>query len=93
MAALGLPSTHWASLGLPHTLVTPCLQPKVDAEGDGIDVTLPMVSTLRPVTLADGVQVQEMWQQLAAADWSKRLPVPLMEVLERSVSAQFHDVL
>jgi len=93
MAALGLPSTHWGSLGLPHMLVTPCLQPKLDAGGDGDDVTLPMVETLRPVTLADGVQAQEMWQQLAAADWSKRLPAPLMEVLERSVASQFQDVL
>merc|ERR1712216_279155 len=71
MAALGLPSTHWGSLGLPHNLVAPCLQPKLAAEGRGADLTLPMVSTLRPVTLAEGVQVQEVWQQLATADWSK----------------------
>jgi hypothetical protein len=52
-----------------------------------------MISTLQPVTLAEEVRVQEVWQQLAAADWSKRLPEPLMEVLERSIAAQFHDVL
>jgi len=93
MAALGLPSTHWASLGLPHNLVAPRLQEKVVANGRGADVTLPMVSTLQPVTLADGVKVEDVWRQLSTADWSKPLPTPLMKVLERSIAAQYHAVL
>jgi len=93
MAVLGLPSTHWASLGLPHNLVAPLLQPKVMAEGRGANVTLPMLSTLRPVTLADGMHVEEVWQQLATADWSKPLPTHLLEVLERSIATQYHGVL
>lgn len=92
LAALGLPSTHSASLGFLHNIVPPCLQLKVEAESDGEDVTLPMIPTLQPVTLAEGVEVQEVWQHLAA-DWSKPLPAPLMEMLEQSVAAQFHDVL
>lgn len=93
LAALGLPSTHWGSLGLPHSLVEGRLQPKVKASGHGADVTLPMISTLKPVTLADGVQVEEMWQLLAKADWSKLLPAPLMDILQRSIAEPYHAVL
>lgn len=83
-------------MGLPHDLVVGeklRLAPAVKVGGCGADVTLPMTSTLRPITLTDGVEVEAMWQQLADADWSKPLPTPLMLLLERSISAPYHAVL
>merc|ERR1719203_2007825 len=64
MAALGLPSTHWASLGIPHTLV----------KAELLRPTAAVKSTLRPVTLAAGVDVMDMWKRLQGLDWMKPLP-------------------
>lgn len=96
LAALGLPSTHWASLGIPHELVVKekaRLAPAVSAHVEGPRVRLPMVSTMLPVTLADGVPVQAMWEQLSEADWFEPLPSSLKELVEHSVAERYRDVL
>merc|ERR1712176_1073346 len=85
LAALGLPSTHWASLGIPHTLVNiqPAAPSAARTEPNGVALTL--ASTIRPVTLAAGVDVQEMWKHFQAPDWEKPLPHDLKELFLRSI--------
>lgn len=54
MVAAGLPSTHWASLGLPHHLVAPALPEPLLLDGkdsspiDATGVQLPLKSSLDP---------------------------------------------
>merc|ERR1712039_381126 len=71
MAALGLPSTHWASIGLPHTLVKPTLPSSTALVVTDDAVNLPLRRTLKPVTLLAHVNVLDMWTQLEHADSMK----------------------
>lgn len=95
LAALGLPSTHWASLGIPHDLVVKgrAQQPEPTVASSSCGVVLPMRPTLRPVTLAEGITSDAMWQQFAAADWERPLPAPLARLLESSIAERFRSVL
>lgn len=88
LAALGLPSTHWASLGIPHTLVAPKLCPATPASGTGKnnDISLPMRSSLHPVSLRDDVDIAEMWRRLQGYDFNRPLPAELQALVEASLS-------
>jgi len=96
LAALGLPSTHWGSLGLPHDLVVKDkarLAQPLGASGQGSNVTIPLVSTMQPVTLVSGVKIDAMWQQLSEIDWWQPLPGPLKELLEKSIAQTYIHAL
>merc|ERR1712232_612925 len=60
LAALGLPSTHWASLGIPHTLVDIELAKPTVAKGTGKGAALPLKSTLTPASLIEGASIEVM---------------------------------
>merc|ERR1712194_562018 len=62
LAALGLPSTHWASLGLPHTLVDLMPSSASNARSTRKGIELPLKSTLQLPTLMPGVDVLDMWR-------------------------------
>jgi len=93
MAALGLPSTHWASLGQPHTLVDIRPAEPTTAGRTKNGIALPLKSTLQPATLAAGVNVQEMWGQLQKPSWEKPLPQSLKELLLRSIKPEIANAL
>lgn len=84
LAALGLPSTHWASLGAPHTLVKaePCRPVPVGAQG------LPARASIRLASLRDGVQAADMWRLLGQWGWDERLPGDVRAALEESLAAE-----
>jgi len=96
LAALGLPSTHWASLGLPHSLLGPgpprdealkeCKRAKVGWE-------LPLRASIQPRPLVQGMPVAEMWRRFEAVPWDKPLPSDLARCLERSIRDEFKKVL
>jgi hypothetical protein len=79
-AALGLPTTHWASLGIPHNLVTP----KPDVAGMLKPTVQPLPAT-RPVS--------ELWEIFQAPSWTQRLPAREAEVLEQAVGEEIKAVL
>ena len=100
LAALGLPSTHWASLALPHELLAKdhgsAQRPSVvgarpAAEHD--EVLLPLRAGIRPRALRCNANVDELWQRLAAAEWFEALPPELAQLLEESISDEFKAVL
>uniref|UniRef100_A0A7S0FFM3 Phytanoyl-dioxygenase n=1 Tax=Pyrodinium bahamense TaxID=73915 RepID=A0A7S0FFM3_9DINO len=93
MAAMGLPSTHWGSLGIPHTLVKAELPAATAAVANRHAVQLPMKRTLRPVTLSPGVQVEEVWEKLQRLDWMKPLPRDVKAWLEASLDPKILSVL
>jgi len=92
LAALGLPSTHWASLGLPHNLVAPSLPDPVKASKRG-DATLPMIATMEPVTLAAGKKSKDMWRKFQSANWSKPLPAAELRELEECIREPYRSLL
>merc|ERR1712151_458429 len=72
LASLGLPSTHWASLGIPHTLVAPkpcAATAPLEQKGK---IMLPLKSSIRPASLRpEGRNVAELWHALRDCDWNK----------------------
>uniref|UniRef100_A0A7S1ZFD9 Uncharacterized protein n=1 Tax=Trieres chinensis TaxID=1514140 RepID=A0A7S1ZFD9_TRICV len=60
LAALGLPSTHSASQGLPHYLV-PCKQPEGVGAGEDSD-KLPVLGMCALASLASGVSTGKVWE-------------------------------
>jgi len=93
LAALGLPSTHWASLGIPHTLVAPKPSPPSIARKTEDGIALPLKSTLSPATLREGVRVEDMWKLLESTDWERPLPPDARELLMRSIVPEILDAL
>jgi len=95
LAALGLPSTHWASLGLPHTLLGDSPAPPLATEAikNKSGVQLPLRPAVRPLPLVDGVYFEDLWRSLGRADWKKPLPQNLKDELERSIKDEFKAVL
>lgn len=89
IVALGLPSTHWASLGMPHsvlgkgpehTAVTP-------AEKTKAGLCLPLRPSLRPLPLAPNAldKAPDLLDRLRAFKWDEPLPDDLRETLEASI--------
>merc|ERR1740121_2213771 len=91
MAALGLPSTHWASLGLPHMLLGSCPAPDEPstAQKEKAAITLPLRASLAPLPLVDSADVADMWGRLRSVPWSKPLPSELGALLEESIRDEF----
>lgn len=81
LAALGLPSTHWASLGTPHNLVAPepCKPTTACALGG---ICLPARASIHQYSLREGVEVAEMWSRLNGIDWNSPMPVELRQFVE-----------
>lgn len=96
LAALGLPSTHWASLGFPHMLLGTPTQPQATeaSSAEARDVRLPLrAGGLRPTPLVDGVGVDDMWALLEEGDWMEPLPPAVRKKLESSLRADIKAVL
>merc|ERR1711862_665592 len=76
LAALGLPSTHWGSLGIPHYLVSPQLPaPTAAIKGKKEDdVQLPLKASIHLASLRPGVKLTEVWGHLKEYDWTPSLP-------------------
>jgi len=95
MAALGLPSTHWASLGLLHgsRLAPQFCDPSEAKREKGNQLVLPLRSSIHPAPLVKGAQVTEMWKRFAEHPWSKPLPAALRLLLEESVKLEYKQYL
>mmetsp|Transcript_63473 Transcript_63473/g.112870 ORF Transcript_63473/g.112870 Transcript_63473/m.112870 type:complete len:179 (+) Transcript_63473:865-1401(+) len=86
MASLGLPSTHWASLGIRHYLVA--LEPCAPSD---TSENLPVKAAIRLASLRQGVAQEDFWRKLKDCDWNKavsqELLLELKECLNESVLA------
>lgn len=96
LAALGLPSTHWASLGQPHYLVAAQKTPEVGAGGNstsgGGQGALPFSSSLKPLPLCEhAVCGDDMWQALANFD--RAITEEQREELEQMIKPEFKAIL
>ena len=95
LAAVGLPTTHWASQGIPHGR-PPCFpQPPTAARPGrgGQTVQLPMRSSLRPVTLRDGVELEQAWSLVGGSRWDRPLSEAKRAELEAMLRPEVVDVL
>lgn len=83
LAALGLPSTHWASLGIPHHLVRPQLPAPTTAVNNKSeeDVQLPLKASIQLASLRPGVNPIDVWDHLKDHDWNSSLPAGVREYL------------
>merc|ERR1719198_1436023 len=83
LAALGLPSTHWGSLGIPHYLVSPQLPvPTVaKAASKDEDIELPFKSSIQLASLRPGVNSADVWDRLKDYGWQSPLPDEIREYL------------
>mmetsp|Transcript_130425 Transcript_130425/g.260216 ORF Transcript_130425/g.260216 Transcript_130425/m.260216 type:complete len:454 (-) Transcript_130425:121-1482(-) len=95
LAALGLPSTHWASLALPHELSSLSRPPVVCAVGSNChdNIHFPLRQEVRSSALTADASVEELWHRLGAADWSSRLPEEDSLFLEASISEEYKAYL
>lgn len=95
LAALGLPSTHWASLGMPHELSALSQPEAVDPAGseDHDAVHLPLRFSIRSRALKEGADMLKLWKCLQGPDWFTPLPTDLMQLLEDSISTEFKQLL
>eukprot|EP00415_Alexandrium_ostenfeldii_P002779 UN2779 len=93
LAALGLPSTHWASLGFPHTLSK--LQPPTGLGGGmtRYGVVLPLCPSICNQTLVESADPAEVWRRLGPLSWMEPLPCKAKDFLEVSIADQFKAVL
>merc|ERR1719215_376806 len=71
LAALGLPSTHWASLGLPHELSD--LKRPTDQEAvedpEYHKIRFPLRGSVRSQALVAGAELEKLWQSLVTPPW------------------------
>lgn len=95
LAALGLPSTHWASLGLPHEL-SELSRPKPVEACAGTEhesVRFPLRASIRSQALVPSADEVEIWSRLQAPPWMEPLPPDLKALLDASISAEFRALL
>eukprot|EP00670_Eutreptiella_braarudii_P012130 CAMPEP_0174341952 /NCGR_PEP_ID=MMETSP0810-20121108/25804_1 /TAXON_ID=73025 ORGANISM="Eutreptiella gymnastica-like, Strain CCMP1594" /NCGR_SAMPLE_ID=MMETSP0810 /ASSEMBLY_ACC=CAM_ASM_000659 /LENGTH=468 /DNA_ID=CAMNT_0015463859 /DNA_START=18 /DNA_END=1426 /DNA_ORIENTATION=+ len=94
LAALGLPSTHWASLALPHELSGLARLGPVAAQGAAKPeaVRLPLRASIRPQTLVADADFDALWELLKDARWEAPLPEELRALLEKSIKDEFKAV-
>ena len=93
LAALGLPSTHWASLGLPHNIQGAALVPPqaVPASRDfpcRASLVFPMNATIQSRALKDDVDPMDMWNKLQHLDLMKPMPADVVELLKNSLKEE-----
>lgn len=93
LAALGLPSTHSASLGVPHSLVK--LEPSQATMTRCFSKKFCL--SIRPfihfVSLRDGVDMEEMWTLLKGHPWGSALSAELRQRVLESLSERISSVL
>lgn len=82
MAALGLPSTHWASLGIPHTLVDIKPSQATKARPSHKGVELPLKWSLKLPSLMPGVDVPDMWRHFQNSDFEKTVLEDMKEIVD-----------
>jgi len=97
LAALGRPSTHWASLGLPRHLEEFARPDAVESSGsdDHEKVRFPLKREIQSQALAPGADTGELWQKAGSGDLSF-CPPPMVDVnnlLERSIAEDFKQYL
>jgi len=95
LAALGLPSTHWASLAMPHELSELTQPAGVEAAGaaDHDSVRFPLHFSIRSQALRKDADLNELWRRLTAPDWFSPLPADLKDLLEASITDEFLSML
>lgn len=82
MAALGLPSTHWGSLGIRHYLVPLEQCTPSAASCNASQVLLPVKAAIRLASLHEAVDQEDLWRKLQSCNWDVQLPDDLKEFLE-----------
>ena len=88
LAALGLPSTHWASLALPHELLLEDMAPRIDARPSArhpqrstTTYSCRLRQSIRP-RASGGRGRRDGGERLATAPWMEPLPTELAQLLE-----------
>lgn len=95
LAACGLPSTHWASLGQPHTLVALKKPHPISGResSNAENVVLPLKPAIRSVALKTHVSPMDVWSRIESVDLKKRLPLDLVHFLEGAILDEFKAIL
>mmetsp|Transcript_17647 Transcript_17647/g.41501 ORF Transcript_17647/g.41501 Transcript_17647/m.41501 type:complete len:230 (-) Transcript_17647:185-874(-) len=99
LAASGLPSTHWASLGQPHNLVPPKTPKETAGREDSSsgsnedDIVFPLRPTIGSVALEAHISPMDVWDQIENVKPNKPLPVELVEFLKNAVAAKYKSIL
>lgn len=95
LAALGLPSTHWASLAQPHELSSLSRPAAVCAVRSSChdNIHFPLHEEVRSRALTADADIDELWRRLGAADWSSRLPEEDSLFLEASICEEYKAYL
>jgi len=93
LAALGLPSNHWASMGTPHSLVKPQLCGPTAAARDGRGIALPARPSIHLASLRAGVEAAQMWEMLKDCEWDQQLPDDLRTLVDACLSERVRDAL
>mmetsp|Transcript_14587 Transcript_14587/g.25830 ORF Transcript_14587/g.25830 Transcript_14587/m.25830 type:complete len:427 (-) Transcript_14587:127-1407(-) len=91
LAALGLPSTHWASLALPHELsdLTRPLPVSAAPSANHEHIHFPLCASIRSQALKETADVDVLWKHLKDPDWFARLPDELKMLLEESIADEY----
>lgn len=99
LAATGLPSTHWASLGQPHNLVPPRTPQATtvreeDESDDTNGIIFPLRPTVRSTALASHVKDPlEVWKRIETIKPDQPFPEDVIEFLESVVSVDYKKIL
>lgn len=91
LAALGLPSTHWASLALPHELsdLTRPLPVSAVPSPNHEHVHFPLRGSIRSQALKETANVDILWKHFKDPDWFASLSDELKLLLEESIEDDF----
>lgn len=91
LAALGLPSTHWASLALPHELSDLRRPVSVSSHGNTNPelVRFPLCASIQSQVLTKDADSDALWQHLTSPDWFSSLPADLAQLLENSIADEY----
>lgn len=84
LCALGLPSTHWASLGLPHSMLAGVHLPLQRNITIGVHRAT-LRSTLEGKPRSDDTSAKKAWEQFAEPEWTAPLQRSLRRALETSL--------
>mmetsp|Transcript_7830 Transcript_7830/g.11260 ORF Transcript_7830/g.11260 Transcript_7830/m.11260 type:complete len:94 (+) Transcript_7830:50-331(+) len=85
LAALGLPSTHSASLGEPHNLVDlrcpEATKPQMSGKSRE-DIVLLLKPTIKSQALVDNVDAMDVWDRLSGIQWKRPISQEHTEYLK-----------
>jgi len=93
LSALGFPSSHWASLGIPHPCVIGTMHLPMVQKLSIDSARLLLKSIVEPAPLRDGCTARDAWLLLSSSTWDKPLVAETRTRLEKMISPEILSVL